>query len=79
MLERYAGESVQLPPHEGIDDTIYGSLIVYRQEIIEELKTYVENNSFKELDNQMETAIINSKDPDKFSKIWNVVKIELNS
>ena len=79
MLERYAGESVQLPPHEGIDDNVYGSLVVYRQEIIEELKTYVENNSFKELDNQMETAIINSKDPDKFSKIWNVVKIELNS
>lgn len=79
MLERYAGESVQLPPHEGIDDTAYGSLVVYRQEIIEELKTYVANHSFKELDDQMETAIINSKNPDKFSQIWNVVKVEVNS
>lgn len=79
MLERYAGESVQLPPHEGIDDTVYGSLVVYRQEIIEELRAYVANNSFKELDVQMERAIINSKAPDKFSQIWNVVKAELNS
>ena len=79
MLERYAGESVQLPPHEGIDDTVYGSLVVYRQEIIEELRAYAANNSFKELDARMERAIINSKAPDKFSQIWNVVKAELNS
>ena len=77
MLERYAGESVQLPPHEGVNDTIYGSLTVYRQEIIEELRTYVENHSFKDLDDQMEMAIINSKDPDKFFQIWNTVKFEL--
>lgn len=79
MLERYSGESVQLPPHEGIDDTVYGSLVVYRQEIIEELRVYIANHSFKELDDQMETAINNSKDPGKFSEIWNVVKVELNS
>ena len=72
------GESVQLPPHEGIDDTVYGSLVVYRQEIIDELNSYVANHSFKELDDQMETAINNSKDPDKFSQIWNVVKAELS-
>ena len=79
MLERYAGESVQLPPHEGIDDNVYGSLVVYRQEIIDELSAYVANHSFKELDDQMETAITNSKNPDKFSQIWNVVKAELNN
>lgn len=77
MLERYAGESVQLPPHEGVDDTVYGSLTVYRQEIIEELRTYVENHSFKDLDDQMEMAIVNLKDPDKFFQIWNTVKFEL--
>ena len=43
------------------------------------IRAYVANNSFKELDDQMETAIINSKDPDKFLRIWNVVKAELNS
>lgn len=78
MLERYAGESVQLPPHEDIDDTLYGSLAVYRKEVIEEFKSFVENNSFEVLDDQMEKAIINSKDPVKMSQIWNEVKAELN-
>ena len=79
MLERYAGESVQLPPHEGIDDTIYGSFAVYRQEVIEELRAYVVNNSFEALDDQMETAIANSKDPGKFSQIWKVVKAKVKA
>ena len=78
MLERYAGESVQLPPHEDIDDTLYGSLAVYRKEVIEEFKSFVENNSFEVLDDQMEKAIINSKDSVKMSQIWNEVKAELN-
>ena len=78
MLERYAGESVQLPPHKDIDDTLYGSLAVYRKEVIEEFKSFVENNSFEVLDDQMEKAIINSKDPVKMSQIWNEVKAELN-
>ena len=79
MLERYAGESVQLPPHEGIDDTLYGSFAVYRQEVIEELRAYVVNNSFEALDDQMETAIANSKDPGKFSQIWKVVKAKVKA
>ena len=78
MLERYAGESVQLPPHKDIDDTLYGSLAVYRKEVIEEFKSFVENNSFEVLDDQMEKAIINSKDSVKMSQIWNEVKAELN-
>ena len=78
MLERYAGESVQLPPHKDIDDTLYGSLAVYRKEVIEEFKSFVENNSFEVLDDQMEKAIINSKDPVKMLQIWNEVKAELN-
>ena len=50
LLNRYAGNSVQLPPHEGVDDTVYGSLAIYRQEVIEELSQWAANHSFEELD-----------------------------
>ena len=39
LLERYLGNSIQLPAHEGINDTLYGSLAIYRQEIIDELRS----------------------------------------
>ena len=50
LLERYMGESIQLPAHEGVDDTVYGSLAVYRREIVEELTCWVSNHSLAELD-----------------------------
>lgn len=40
LLERYQGNSIQLPAHKGIDDTVYGSLAIYQQEIIEELSLW---------------------------------------
>ena len=70
MLERYAGESVQLKTHEGIDDTVYGSLALYQKEVIEELDTFVLNNSFELLNSEMEGAIAESRDPDKMMQIW---------
>lgn len=70
MLERYAGESVQLKAHEGIDDTIYGSLAIYQKEVIDELSTFVLNNSFELLESKMESAIAESRDPDKMMQIW---------
>lgn len=36
----YAGCSVNLPAHEGVDDSVYGSLAVYREEILEMLRQY---------------------------------------
>lgn len=50
LLERYAGKSVQLPAHEGAHDNAYGSLTVYRQEIVEELARYARNHSLQELE-----------------------------
>lgn len=50
MLERFAGKSVQLPAHLGVDDTVYGSLAVYRNEVCEELKTWIAVNGATALD-----------------------------
>ncbi len=50
LLERYAGSSIQLPAHEGIDDNVYGSLCVYRKEVVDELSRYASNHSVKEID-----------------------------
>ena len=40
LLERYTGCSVNLPAHEGADDSVYGSLAVYREEILEMFRQY---------------------------------------
>lgn len=50
LLERYAGKSAQLPAHEGVDEGAYGSLAVYRQEVVEELARYAKNHSLEELE-----------------------------
>ena len=57
LLERYMGESIQLPAHTGLDDSVYGSLAVYRQEIIEELTCYADNHSFDELNEAVLKAV----------------------
>ena len=44
MIVRYQGKSVTLPAHIGVDDAVYGSLAVYREEIRQELHHWVENH-----------------------------------
>lgn len=51
LLERYQGKSRQLPAHEGVDDTVYGSLEVYRREVEEELAFWIMNNGEEDLKN----------------------------
>lgn len=41
LAERYAGKSVLLPGHDGVDDTIYGSVAVHRREVLDELSAYI--------------------------------------
>ena len=50
LLHRYMGDSPQLPVHIGIDETVYGSVTVYRSEIVEELARYAQNHSYAELE-----------------------------
>lgn len=57
FLERYQGKSVQLPAHEGIDDEVYGSLNIYRKEVIEHLAYWTSNNGSKALNEVFEAVL----------------------
>jgi len=74
LLDRYAGNSVQLPAHEGIDDTAYGSLEIYRQEVVEELGRYASLHSLAELDAAVVAAIADRKD---LKTVWKEIKKQL--
>ena len=58
LLHRYMGDSPQLPVHYGVDESIYGSLSVYRNEIAEGLLAYAKNHSYAELDYVIQTAAV---------------------
>lgn len=77
LLERYQGDSIQLPAHEGIDDTVYGSLEIYRQEIVEELKQWTENHSLAELDTAMQEAIAGADGNEGYLAAWEKIKAVL--
>ena len=74
MIERYEGNSVQLPAHEGINDAIYGSKAVYRLEVVEELQQYVHNHSLSELDKVMEDTLILSDDKEHTATTWKEIR-----
>lgn len=74
LLERYAGNSKQLPAHDGIDDTVYGSLVIYQKEVTEELGMWVENHSLEEMDSAMQEALSMSTDKEQYTKVWNEIK-----
>lgn len=80
LLERYMGESEQLPAHEGVDDSVYGSLGMYRQEIVEELSCWVSNHSLEELDTAVMEAITsqnNEQNESKYMTVWKEIRNEL--
>ena len=78
LLERYMGKSIQLPAHEGVDDRVYGSLAIYRQEIVEELTCWAANNSIEELDAAVKSAIA-EQDSDKYFEVWGEIYNEIVS
>ena len=78
LLERYMGENVQLPAHEGVDDSVYGSLAIYRQEIVEELTYWAANNSIEELDVAVKSAIA-EQDSEKYLDVWGEIYNEIVS
>lgn len=79
LLERYQGNSVQLPAHEGVDDTVYGSFAIYRQEVIEELGQWAENHSLAELDTAMREAITNAEESGNYLDAWEEIKFVLEN
>lgn len=77
LLERYAGNSKQLPAHVGTHDTVYGSLAIYQKEIVDELSMWVENHSLDEIDSVMQEAISTSTDKEQYTKVWNEIKARI--
>ena len=77
LLDRYSGNSLQLPAHEGIDDSLYGSLVIYRQEIIDDFVQYAENHSLEEIDEAVLAAIEGSDHAEMLRDAWNEIKIQL--
>lgn len=81
MLNRYLGNSVQLPAHEGVDDTTYGSLVVYQSEVVEQLAQWAQNHSMDELDAAMMEAIAdaNEAERDALTDAWQSIKAKLSA
>jgi len=81
LLERYQGKSRQLPAHIGLDDALYGSLAVYKKEIIDQLALYRENHSLGEIDAAMKAAIGKSQNESRvkaaYLAAWEEVKNKL--
>lgn len=77
LLERFSGYSKQLPAHDGIDDTVYGSLTIYQKEVTDELGMWVENHSLDEMDSAMQDALSISTDKEQYTKVWNEIKAHL--
>ena len=44
LIDRFRGVSIQLPPRIGIDDEVYGSLAVYRKEVVDALLKWSKDN-----------------------------------
>ena len=74
LLERWQGCSAQLPAHEGVDDAVYGSLAVYRQEIAAELAQYAANHSIAALEDAVSAAIRRSDDPAGAALAWEAIR-----
>lgn len=74
LLTRYLGNSAQLLAHENINDTVYGSLFIYRKEIIDELSQYIANHSIEELERFVEVAIASSENKAELITSWEEIK-----
>ncbi|WP_054957905.1 alpha/beta hydrolase family protein [Paenibacillus dakarensis] len=77
LLDRYLGNSKQLPAHEGINDNVYGSLAIYQKEVADELSTWVENHSLEEMDSAMQEALSNSANKEQYTEVWNEIKAHI--
>lgn len=79
LLERYQGNSIQLIAHKNIDDNIYGSLAIYKQEIIDSFNNYINNHSIEELEHFILLAISDNTEEKQLNIIWNEIKASLEN
>lgn len=81
LLERFQGNSIALPAHVGVDDTVYGSLAIYQKEIVDELNVWADNHSIEELDNAMQQAIKTISDnmkQEQYAHAWEKIQEQRN-
>lgn len=57
LLERYQGKSIALPAFEGVDDSLYGSLVIYQKEVVDEMYVWMDNHSEDEMNRAVLSAI----------------------
>ena len=74
LLERYGGDSVQLPAHHGFDPDIYGSVGTYRRQVVDELSLWVSCNSLEELDSAMDGVTAGNS---KLEASWKKIRKQL--
>lgn len=82
LLERYEGNSLALPAHTNVDDSVYGSLAIYKKEIIDELSVYKDNHSLDEMETIILQAIDdlseNESERSLHTQTWNEIKSKLS-
>ena len=74
LLLRWQGKSVALPAHIGVNDTVYGSLAVYRQEILEELSLWEKNHGEGALNSVMEILLPHESDIAELKKAYSEIR-----
>lgn len=81
LLERYRGDSTQLPAHEGVDDQVYGSLAMYQREIEQELLVWVNNHSIDELNEKMQQSILllDESEQSSFLETWSKIQDKIKN
>jgi len=74
LLERYLGKSKQLPPHENVDDTVYGSLAVYRKEVEDSFAKAVKDHTFETIDSLVREGIeAAAADREALAEAWSEI------
>ncbi len=71
LLDRYNGKSVQLPAHEGVDDSVYGSLAVYQAEVAEGLARYAKNHGLEELEEALAPILAEDEEA---ARAWTAIR-----
>lgn len=77
LLLRYAGKSISLPAHRGVDDTVYGSLAVYQNEVCEAVAHWKKNHGADALKDVFETVLKSLDDENERTELLSIME-EIN-
>lgn len=79
LLRRYCGKSAQLPVREGVDDSVYGSLTVYRAEIVDEFARWNNDWSADTLAREVDDAIegADESEREELRGAWDAIRERL--